>query len=194
MEYCKGDLLSYLKKYNYELSEKQACEIIYKLSLAIRYIHSFGIIHRDLKPENILITDYSDKADIRLLDFGLSKIIGPNEKCTDPYGTITYVAPELLQKKPYNKSADIWSLGIITYLLLCGYLPFDDKESQNKIAKQTINNPTPFDEKIWKNKSKEAKDFLNILLQKDPEKRLNINQILDHSWFKINNENFSCNL
>ena len=195
MEYCKGgDLASYLKKYNYELSETQACEIIYKLSLAIYYIHSFGIIHRDLKPENILMTDYSKNADIRLLDFGLSKIIGPNEKCTEPYGTIAYATPELLLGKPYDKSADIWSLGIIAFLLLCGYLPFDDKNSEKEIARQTVKEPTPFNEKIWKNKSNEAKDFLDKLLQKDPEKRLNIDQILNHSWYKKNCGIFSCKL
>ena len=193
MEYFENNLLSYIKKYNYILSEKKACEIIYKLSLAINYIHSFGIIHRDLKPENILITDYSSNIDIRLLDFGLSKIILPNEKLTESYGTIGYAAPELLLKKPYNKSVDIWSLGIISFFLLCGYLPFDDKESKEEIARKTIKEPIPFEENIWKNKSNEAKDFINKLLEKDPEKRLNINQILDHSWFK-NLKNGSCNI
>ena len=194
MEYCIGDLFSYLQKYTYRLSEKQACEVIYKLSLSIQYINSFGIIHRDLKPENILITDYSKKADIRLLDFGLSKIIGPNEKCTEPYGTIAYATPELLLGKPYDKSADIWSLGIISFLLLCGYLPFDDEKSEKEIARQTVKEPTPFNEKIWKNKSNEAKDFLDKLLQKEPEKRLNIDQILNHSWYKKNCKIFSSKL
>ena len=104
--------------------------------MAIYYLHSYGIIHRDIKLDNILMTDLSEKADIRLLDFGLSKIIGEDEKCTEPYGTLSFVAPEILEGKPYDKSVDLWSLGIITYALLCGYLPFDDKHSEREIAKK----------------------------------------------------------
>ena len=117
MEYCEGgDLFSYIEKRNYKLPEPRAAEIIHKLSAAIYFIHSFGIVHRDLKPENILMTDSTDKADIRLLDFGLSKFLRPGEKCQEPFGTISYAAPELLQGKSYDKSVDLWSIGIITYL------------------------------------------------------------------------------
>lgn len=92
MEYCSGgDLFNYLEKRNFSLKESRSIEIVHKLSAAIYFIHAFGIIHRDLKPENILMTDSSDKADIRLLDFGLSKIIGPKEKCTEPYGTLVSI-------------------------------------------------------------------------------------------------------
>ena len=120
MEYCSGgDLLSYFEYYEYQLKETKVCEIIHKLSMAIYFLHSYGIVHRDLKPENILMTDLTPEADIRLLDFGLSKIIGNEEKCTEPYGTLSFVAPEVLQGKPYDKSVDLWSIGIITFLLLC---------------------------------------------------------------------------
>lgn len=89
MEYCSGgDLFSYIEQRNYRLPEPRVAEIIHKLAAAIYFIHSFGIVHRDMKPENILMTDKTDKADIRVLDFGLSKIIGPKEKCTEPYGTL----------------------------------------------------------------------------------------------------------
>ena len=82
MEYCSGgDLFSYIEKRNFKLPEKKACEIIFKLCRALYYIHSYGIVHRDLKPENILMTDDTENADIRLLDFGLSKILGPDEMC-----------------------------------------------------------------------------------------------------------------
>ena len=185
MEYCEGgDLFSYIEKRNYKLPEPRAAEIIHKLSAAIYFIHSFGIVHRDLKPENILMTDSTDKADIRLLDFGLSKIIGPGEKCTEPYGTLSYVAPEVLIEKPYDQRVDLWSIGIITYLLLCGCLPFDDEHSEKEIARQTIHDPVPYHPSLWKKLSKESRDFVNKLLQKDPEKRMTIKQILEHEWIK----------
>ncbi len=91
MEYCSGnDLFSYLQKRSFKIKESRAAKIIHKLATAVFYIHSYGIVHRDLKPENILMTDNSDDADIRLLDFGLSKIIGPTQLCKEPYGTLVY--------------------------------------------------------------------------------------------------------
>ena len=185
MEYCSGgDLLSYFENHNYELPESKVCEIIHKLSMAVYYLHSYGIVHRDLKPENILMTDSNDTADIRLLDFGLSKIIGNDEKCTEPYGTLSFVAPEVLQSKPYDKSVDLWSIGIITFLLLTGYMPFDDEHSEREIARQTIQDPVPFENKIWGKLSPEAKVFVNGLLQKRSEKRYTIKEVLEHPWIK----------
>ena len=185
MEYCSGgDLLSYFEYYKYELPETKVCEIIHKLLMAVYYLHSYGIVHRDLKPENILMTNLTLSADIRLLDFGLSKIIGNDEKCTEPYGTLSFVAPEVLQGKPYDKSVDLWSIGIITFLLLCGYLPFDDNHSEREIARQTIQDPVPFNDKIWSKYSPESKIFINGLLQKKPEKRYTIKEVLEHPWIK----------
>ena len=185
MEYCSGkDLFSYIEKRNYKLPEPRAAEIIHKLSMAIFYIHSYGIIHRDLKPENILMTDNTDKADIRLLDFGLSKIVGPTEKCTEPYGTLSFVAPEVLKGKPYEKSVDLWSIGIIAYLLMCGFLPFDDEHSEREIARQTIQDPVPYPMDIWKNLSVEAKEFVASLLKKNPEDRIGIKEVLNSKWIR----------
>ena len=185
MEYCSGgDLFGYLEKRGFRLPEPRACEIIHKLAMSIFYIHSYGIVHRDLKPENILMTDQSEKADIRLLDFGLGKIIGPTDKCTEPYGTLSYVAPEVLQEKPYDKSVDLWSLGIITYLILCGFLPFDDDNSEREIARQTIQDPVPYPSQIWSKISKEARRFVDGLLRKNPSERMTIKQVLEHEWFK----------
>ena len=185
MENCSGgDLLSYFEYHEYELPETKVCEIIHKLSMAVYYLHSYGIVHRDLKPENNLMTDLSATADIRLLDFGLSKIVGNDEKCTEPYGTLSFVAPEVLQGKPYDKSGDLWSIGIITLLLFCGYLPFDDKHSEREIARQTIQDPVPYDDKIWSKISPEAKTFVDGLLQKKPEKRYSIKEVLEHPWIK----------
>jgi len=191
MEYCSGgDLFGYIEQRGFKLPEVRACELIYKLSLAINYLHSYGITHRDLKPENILMSDNTDTADLKLLDFGLSKIIGPNETCTEPYGTLSYVAPEVLMEKPYNKSVDCWTIGIVTYLLLCGCLPFDDENSEKEIARQTINDPTPFPGLLWKKLSSESKKFVENLLSKNPSERMNIKQVLDHPWIKNNMKNF----
>lgn len=124
MELCKGgDLYDYLSDRNFQISEERAKDIIRKISSALYYIHSYGIVHRDLKPENIMMTTSDDDAEIRLLDFGLSKMIGPNDKCTERFGTLCYVAPELLLGEAYDKRVDLWSLGIISYVLLTGCLP-----------------------------------------------------------------------
>ena len=89
MEHCAGgDLFSYIEQRNFKLAEQKAASLIHKLATAVFYLHSYGIAHRDLKPENILMTDTTDDSDIRLVDFGLSKIIGPNETCTEPFGTL----------------------------------------------------------------------------------------------------------
>ena len=185
MEYCSGgDLFSYLEKRNFRLSENQAAKFMHKMCAAVYYIHSYGIAHRDLKPENVLMTSNDDKADLRILDFGLSKIIGPDEKCTEPYGTLSYVAPEVLLDIPYGKEVDLWSLGVITYLMLSGSLPFDDRESEEAIARKTVSEEPPYKGSIWKKISNEAKDFIKRLLVKNPEKRMNIKETLEHEWFK----------
>ncbi len=89
MEFCSGgDLFSYIEKREYKLPEPRVAALIHKLSAACYYLHSYGIAHRDLKPENILMTDNTDEADLKLLDFGLSKIIGPSESCIEPFGTL----------------------------------------------------------------------------------------------------------
>ena len=185
MEYCQGsDLFTYIEKRGYKLEEKKACEIIHKLCAAVYYLHSYGIVHRDLKPENIIMTDHTDNADIRLLDFGLSKILGPTEKCTEPFGTISYVAPEVLKQKYYGREVDIWSIGIITYLLLCGCLPFDDEKSEKEIVRQTIEDPVPYYPKLWKKLSEEAKSFVEGCLKKNPDERMNIKDVLEHEWIQ----------
>ena len=185
MEYCSGsDLFSYIEKSKFKLTEKKSCEIIFKLCRALYYIHSYGIIHRDLKPENILMTDNSSKADIRILDFGLSKILGPDETCNEPYGTLSYCAPEVIKGENYNKQADLFSVGVITYLLLSGQLPFNHKDSEKEIARLTIYEEPTFKSKVWKNISSEAIDFIKGMIKKNPKERFNIQQAIEHNWFK----------
>ena len=185
MEYCGGgDLFSYLEKRHFHIKEEQACRIIHKMLTALYYLHSYGIIHRDIKPENVLMTSNEDNADIKILDFGLGKILGPNECCTEPYGTLSYVAPEVLLEKSYNKQVDAWSLGVTAYLLIGGSLPFDHPKNDREIARQTINDPPPFKGNVWKRVSREGIDFVKKLLEKDPEKRMSIKEALEHQWIR----------
>ena len=185
MEYCAGgDLFSYIEKRGFRLPETRAAEIIHKLSTAVFFLHEYGVVHRDLKPENILMTDNSPNADIRLVDFGLGKIIGPGEMCTDPFGTFSYVAPEVLKEKPYSFKVDLFAIGIIAYLLVAGFLPFDHETSEKEIARQTVYEPTPFPISVWKNISNEARAFVDNLLQKNPEKRMGIQEVLQHKWLQ----------
>ena len=185
MEYCSGgDLFSFIKKRNFMLKEEKVVVIMYKLCKAVYYVHSYGIAHRDIKPENVLLTSESEDADVRLLDFGLSKIVGPNQKCTEPYGTLTYCAPEIILDKPYLKTVDSWSLGVMTYLMLSGSLPFSGKD-EHEIAKNVVYSKVDFDRKpIWKEISREAKDFISKLLEKDLKKRIEMKAALEHPWFK----------
>ena len=185
MEYCSGgDLFTFLKNRNFQLPEKTVVVIIYKLCKALYYVHSYGIAHRDLKPENVLLTNENENADIRLMDFGLSKIVGPNQKCTEPYGTLTYCAPEIILDKPYIKTVDSWSLGVMTYLMLSGSFPFSGN-NEGEIAKNVVYSKVDFKNKpIWNIISKEAKDFINKLLEKDLNKRIDIKTALEHPWFK----------
>lgn len=131
MDYLPGgDLFSYLEKRKFKIPEARARVVAHKIATALYYLHTFGIAHRDLKPENILMSDDTDDCDLKLVDFGLSKIVGPSESCTEPFGTLSYVAPEVLLQKPYGKEVDIWSLGIIIYMMLSGVLPFDDDDDR----------------------------------------------------------------
>jgi hypothetical protein len=187
MECCSGgDLFSYIEKRHFKLPEKRACEIVYKILLALFYLHSYGIIHRDIKPENILMVDSSENSDIRLVDFGLSKILGPNEFCTEPYGTLSYVAPEVLLEKPYNNKIDCYSLGVATYLMVSGSLPFDHPKNDKEIARQTVQDEIPFKKIVWKNISEECVLFIKGLMEKNPEKRMSVKDALDHDWIKMN--------
>lgn len=128
-----GDLYDYLEKREFKVSEERARTIIHALATALFYLHSYGIVHRDIKLDNILMTDSTDGAEPKLMDFGLSKMIGPNEHCKEPFGTVGYAAPEVISGKSYDKAVDIWSLGVVLYILLTGTMPFAG-ESEQEIA------------------------------------------------------------
>ena len=183
-----GDFFSYLHDRNFVISEKRARVIAHEIATAIFYMHSFGIAHRDLKPENILMKDNTDDSEIKLVDFGLSKTFGPGETCTEPYGTLCYVAPEILMQQPYDKSVDLWSLGIIIYLMLGRHLPFDSQDDK-EIGRKTIYEKISFNHSVWSTVSNDAKDLINKLLQKQPKKRPSIEEVLDHPWIIGNDVN-----
>ena len=190
MEYLSGgDLDNYLRKQKSLCTERRAADIMFQLCSGIQYLHQYGIVHRDLKPENIMLTEPTDNAKIKIMDFGLSKIMGPGETALDGFGTLNFVAPEVLLRTPYNKSIDIWSIGITLYYLLSGRLPFDDsEENEERIANLTVFEEVQFPEEVWGDRSSEVIDLITKCLIKDPEKRLKIEEVLDHEWFQKNNK------
>ena len=188
MEYIRGGRLTdYMKDKNYHFSEKRAAELIYEIALGVKYLHKYGIIHRDLKPDNIMLTESNDKGHIKIMDFGLSKILGKKEKTSDGFGTLTFVSPEVLIRKPYNKEIDIWSIGVILYLILSGDLPFDDEEDdEQKIAKSIVFSEVEFPAKKFGNKSKEVIELIKRCLTKDPKDRIKIDEIIKSDWIQNN--------
>lgn len=186
MEYLAGgDLGNYCKKKKYALSEDEVCIIIYQITVAIDYLHQYGVVHRDLKPDNIMLSQPGDISSIKIMDFGLSKIMGPQEKVADGFGTLSFVAPEVLIRKPYNKEVDIWSIGITLYYILTGTLPFDDdQDNEEVIAKKIVFSKLTFYDKKWKKISEACMDFCSKALIKDPEKRYKSSELLTHEWFK----------
>lgn len=182
-----GNLGNYLINKKFRLTEARAAEIMYQIGEGINYLHHYGIVHRDLKPDNILLTESSDKGQIKIMDFGLSKILGPLERAADGFGTLTFVAPEVLVRKPYNNQIDIWSMGVITYYMLSGLLPFDDdNDDEEVIAKRTVYIDVEFPGKVWGKYSDEVVDLIRKCLVKDPDKRIKIGEFLNHEWFKVN--------
>jgi serine/threonine protein kinase len=183
MELIEGGELFELIQKRKVFSEYATSKIIKQLLDAVIYLHELGILHRDIKPENILLADNSDIPNIKLADFGLSKLAGPNEVQLLACGTLGYVAPEVLSQGGYSFKADLWSVGIITYLLLRGRLPFDHKDKKVLID-LTLKACLNFDEPYWKAFTPFALSFLNQAIHKRPEERLGPLAALEHSWIK----------
>jgi len=163
-------------------SEKETSELVSKILSAVEYLHSNGIAHRDLKPENLLLKA-GDITEVMLSDFGLSKIIGEDTMMQTACGTPYYVAPEVLSATGYGPEVDLWSVGVITYLILCGFPPFYG-DSLPEVFEQIMKAEYDFPEPYWNDISKEAKDFIGRLLVVDPKKRYNSTQALEHVWIK----------
>ena len=161
-------------------SEAKTASIIKSLLEAVAYLHDNGIVHRDIKPENLLYETEKQDA-IKLIDFGLSRQHKKGEApMSNPVGTAYYMSPELLKGK-YDKSCDVWSVGTIAYILLCGYPPFNgdtDPDIFDNIKKGRFDFPDP----AWSNKSDMVKDFIKCLLRRDPRKRFTAKEALMHPW------------
>lgn len=128
-----------------------------------------------------MMSDKSDDGVVKLVDFGLSKFVGPNCTANDLYGTIGYIAPEVLKKQPYGFSCDMWGLGCIIYALFCGCLPFDS-DKQNEAIRMTLHDSLEFDSPCWLSASSEAKDLIFKLLLKDPNQRMTMQSLFEHEW------------
>lgn len=161
-------------------TEQDAARVIQDVLEAVDYLHSLGIVHRDLKPENLLYDTPDDDARIMISDFGLSKMEDEGQMAT-ACGTPGYVAPEVLKQRPYGKAVDCWSVGVITYILLCGYPPFYDESDANLFA-QIMRGEYEFDSPYWDEISDSAKDFIRHLMEVDPTRRYTCKQSLAHPW------------
>jgi len=186
MEYLSGgDLGNHLQVKNFQFTEKRAAEIMFQIANGLNYLHSYGVLHRDLKPDNIMISDNTENATIKIMDFGLSKVLAPHERVNDGFGTLSFVAPEVLIRQPYNKQIDIWSMGVILYYMLTSCLPFDDEnDSEEVIAKMIVFNEVEFPDKLFKDRSKELIDIIGQCLIKNPDKRITIDNYVKHPWIK----------
>jgi len=162
-------------------TEHEAGQLVRKIVSAVDYLHNLGIVHRDLKPENLLLKRADNDLEIAIADFGLSKIVGQQMMMQTACGTPSYVAPEVLNASGYGKEVDMWSIGVITYILLCGFPPFYG-DTVPEIFEQIMEANFDYPEEYWGNVSKEAKDFINRLLVVDSDKRLTASDALRHPW------------
>jgi len=181
MELCEGrDSYNQIVKKE-KCEEKKVVSLITKVLLAIAHCHSRGVTHRDLKPENILFENHSPDAEIKIIDFGLSRKYSKDIKLHSVLGTPYYVAPEVL-KGNYDQKCDIWSIGAMTYLLLCGKPPFNGNSDQ-EIFDKILYSEVKFDLPLWNNVSNNAKSFVKLCLEKNRAKRPSAIKALDHPWF-----------
>lgn len=163
-------------------SEARASNVIRQVASALQYLHEKGIAHRDLKPENILYFD-KEQTVIKIMDFGLARVLDSNDvtlmtRC----GTLHYVAPEVLSRQQgYNNKCDMWSLGVVTYVLLCGYLPFY-QEDRATTARLIRLGRYEYDPEEWSAITENAKDLIDNLILIDVDKRFSADQVLKHPW------------
>uniref|UniRef100_A0AC35U5U8 Non-specific serine/threonine protein kinase n=1 Tax=Rhabditophanes sp. KR3021 TaxID=114890 RepID=A0AC35U5U8_9BILA len=184
-----GELFSKIQKRSLNaFTEKEAASIVFKICSAVEHLHKLNIAHRDIKPENLLLTDDTDNAVLKLTDFGFAKQCKEKDEFSleTPCYTPLYVAPEVLcNGAKYDKSCDAWSIGVITYILLCGYPPFFSTHGEPvspgmKLRIQSGKYEFPNPE--WEMVSGAAKDFIKKLLSVDPSQRLDIKGALSHKW------------
>ncbi|TGO79352.1 hypothetical protein BELL_0035g00110 [Botrytis elliptica] len=168
-------------------TEKDASQTIRQVLEAVDYLHDNNVVHRDLKPENLLYLTQDPHSDLVLADFGIAKMLDTkDEVLTTMAGSFGYAAPEVMLKKGHGKPVDMWSMGVITYTLLCGYSPFRSENLQDLIE-ECSNARVIFHERYWKDVSDDAKDFIGHLLQPRADDRSTSKEALAHPWLSGEN-------
>ncbi len=184
-----GELFDALVAQKY-FGEVDVAHIMKQLLSAITYCHAHNVIHRDLKPENILIESVSDsRMNVKIIDFGTAIVCPPDKKIRGGLGTVYYMAPEVIRGKCTAK-CDVWSLGVIMYVMLCGVPPFNGK-SDDEILATVMAGKFKFHSDIWKVVTPEAKDLITKMLTYDVKSRITAEQAYDHPWFKIQKTGYS---
>lgn len=143
-------------------------------------------MHRDLKPENLLLDQkkkVGGKLHIKLIDFGTSTLFDPKKKANGKFGTPYYIAPEILSKSHYTEKCDLWSAGVIMYIILCGYPPFNGN-NDNAVLEKVMKGVFEFPIEDWNIVSPEAKDLIEKMLTKDEFRRISAEAALQHPWFR----------
>ncbi|XP_020108493.1 calcium/calmodulin-dependent serine/threonine-protein kinase 1-like isoform X1 [Ananas comosus] len=183
MELCTGgELLDRILSRGGKYSEEDAKAVMVQILSIVSFCHLQGVVHRDLKPENFLFSSKDDNSTLKVIDFGLSDFVKPDERLNDIVGSAYYVAPEVLHRS-YGTEADMWSIGVIVYILLCGSRPFWAR-TESGIFRAVLKAEPSFDEPPWPSLSAEAKDFVRRLLNKDYRKRMTASQALCHPWIR----------
>uniref|UniRef100_A0AAQ5YLR4 Protein kinase domain-containing protein n=1 Tax=Amphiprion ocellaris TaxID=80972 RepID=A0AAQ5YLR4_AMPOC len=176
-----GELFDRIVERGY-YSERDAAHVIKQILEAVAYLHENGVVHRDLKPENLLYADLSLDAPLKIADFGLSKIIDDQVTMKTVCGTPGYCAPEILRGNAYGPEVDMWSVGVILYILLCGFEPFFDPRGDQYMYSRILNCDYEFVSPWWDEVSLNAKDLVSKLIVLDPHKRLSVREALQHPW------------
>ncbi|KAL6464499.1 hypothetical protein MHYP_G00268160 [Metynnis hypsauchen] len=181
-----GELFSRIQdRGDQAFTEREASDIMKSIGEAIQFLHGINIAHRDVKPENLLFTSKRPNAFLKLTDFGFAKETTTHNSLATPCYTPYYVAPEVLGPEKYDKSCDMWSLGVIMYILLCGYPPFYSNHGlaispgmKRRIRMGQYEFPNP----EWSEVSEEAKQLIRMLLKTEPTQRMTITEFMNHPW------------
>jgi len=189
MELCKGgELLDRLQaQQGHHYSEQVACRYVHTMLSSIAYCHANGIVHRDLKLENFLFETEEDDSELKLIDFGLSQYFEDDTVLHNAVGTPYYVAPEVMQGN-YDAKCDVWSIGVIAYMLLSGTPPFHGRSDAETLA-AVKGARLKFEEGLFSHISMHAKDFITQCLNRNYQKRITASEALEHAWFSIQREN-----